>query len=108
MWMYPGPSYPDHPFSVELDGTEVNTQIQGIVAHGADPIFGSSPIPLREGVNSPWLSLLELTFICLCQFLFFQRIHVLMQDLGYTCSAPQELMVPEDAARREAAQAVMR
>jgi hypothetical protein len=27
MWMYLGPSCPDHPFSVELGDTENNTQI---------------------------------------------------------------------------------
>jgi hypothetical protein len=29
IWMYPGPSCPDHPFSTELEGTEINTQIRG-------------------------------------------------------------------------------
>jgi hypothetical protein len=27
--MYPGPSCPDCPFSIELDDTEINTQIKG-------------------------------------------------------------------------------
>jgi hypothetical protein len=53
MWMYPGPSCPDCPFSVELDGTEVNTHIRGVLAHGANLIFGSGPVPSREGVDNP-------------------------------------------------------
>jgi hypothetical protein len=55
MWMYPEPSYPDRPFSTELNNTEINTRIRGgrVLAHGADPNFGSDPIPLREGVVSP-------------------------------------------------------
>jgi hypothetical protein len=53
MWMYPGPSCPGHPFTTELDGIEVNTRIRGVLAHGADLIFGSGPFPLREGVDSP-------------------------------------------------------
>jgi hypothetical protein len=63
MWMYPGPSCPIHSFSIELDDTEINTQIRGIPAHGADLSFGFGLIPLREGVNCPWVSLLELIFI---------------------------------------------
>jgi hypothetical protein len=55
MWIYLGPSCPDHPFSTELDGTEINTWIQGVLAHGADQNFGSSPVLLGEGVDNPWV-----------------------------------------------------
>jgi hypothetical protein len=34
MWMYPGLSCPDHPFSLELDGTEINTWIRGSLLMG--------------------------------------------------------------------------
>jgi hypothetical protein len=74
MWMYLGPSCPDHPFSTELDNTEINTQIRGFLAHEVNQNSSSGPTPLREGVNSPWMSLLELTFVYLllaiikCQF----------------------------------------
>jgi hypothetical protein len=27
MWMYPGPSCPDHPFSAELGDTEINIRV---------------------------------------------------------------------------------
>jgi hypothetical protein len=87
MWMYPGPSCPNRPFNVELYVTEISTQIQGVLAHRANQIFCSGPVPLREGVNSPWVGLLELPFVCLCQFLCFQCVHIIMQDLGYTHSA---------------------
>jgi hypothetical protein len=48
------------------------------------------------------VSLLKLTFVYLCQILFFQRIRVLMKDFGFTRSAPRGVTLPEDAARREA------
>jgi hypothetical protein len=66
MWIYSGPSCPDHPFSTELGDTEINTQIRGVLAHGADLNLGSGLIPLREGIDSPWLSSLGLLFGCLC------------------------------------------
>jgi hypothetical protein len=31
MWMYPGPSCPDHPFYVELGDTKINTWIWGFL-----------------------------------------------------------------------------
>jgi hypothetical protein len=77
-WMYPGLSCPDCSFSVELYDTEINTRIRGVLAHGADMNFDFRPVPLREGLDSPCVSLHELTFVYLCQFLFFQCIHVLM------------------------------
>jgi hypothetical protein len=64
--MYPGSGYPDSSFSTELDSAEINTWIRGILVHGADQDPAPSLVPLREGVISPWVSLLELTFICLC------------------------------------------
>jgi hypothetical protein len=70
MWVYLGPSCPDRPFSVELGDMEVNTRIQGVLAHGVDQNLGSGLIPLREGVDNPWVSSLGLSFGCLCQFLF--------------------------------------
>jgi hypothetical protein len=71
--MYSGPSCPDSPFSVELVDAEINTLIWGrgggVLAYGADLIFGSGPVPLREGVDDPWVSPLEFTFVYLHQFL---------------------------------------
>jgi hypothetical protein len=93
MWMYPGPSCLDRPFSAELDNTEINTQIRGVLPHGADQNFGSGPVPIREGVDSPSVSLLELTSI---------YIRIIMHDLGYTRSAPRWVILPEDAARQKA------
>jgi hypothetical protein len=86
MWMYPGSSCLDHPFSTELDDTEINTRIQGVLTHGADLNFGSGPVPLREGVKIPWVSLLELILIYLCQFLLLKtRTFFSAQDLRYAC-----------------------
>jgi hypothetical protein len=48
-----GSSCPDHPFSVELCDMEINTQICGVLAHGADLNLGSSLIPIREGGRQP-------------------------------------------------------
>jgi hypothetical protein len=50
MWMYLGPCCPDRPFFAELGDTEINTQIWGVLAHGANLNFSSGPVPLREGV----------------------------------------------------------
>jgi hypothetical protein len=36
LWMYPGLSCPDHPFSTQLGDTEINTWIRGVLARGAD------------------------------------------------------------------------
>jgi hypothetical protein len=72
MWLYSGPSCPDHPFSAESGDMEINTWIWGVLAHGADLNFGSSPVPLREGVESPWVSPLKLILIYLCQFLLLK------------------------------------
>jgi hypothetical protein len=83
LWMYLGLSCPDHPFSVELDDTEINTQIRGVLAHGADHNFGSGPIPLREGVDNRCVSLLELTSICFVSIFASQHIRILMQGLRY-------------------------
>jgi hypothetical protein len=52
MWIYLGPSCPDRPFSVGL---------------GDDLNHGSDPIPLRVGVDNPWVSLLGPAFGYLCQ-----------------------------------------
>jgi hypothetical protein len=53
MRIYPGPNCPDHPFSARLGNMEINTQIRGVLAHGADQNFGSSLVPLRKWVYNP-------------------------------------------------------
>jgi hypothetical protein len=58
-----GTKLPDRSFSVELDDMEINARIRGILVHGVNQNFGPSLVPLREGVISPWVSLLELIFI---------------------------------------------
>jgi hypothetical protein len=83
MWMYLGPSCPDNPFSAEFVDMEVNTWIRGVPAHGVNSNFGSDPAPLREGVDSFWVSLLELTSICLCRFLLISAYTFLCRILGY-------------------------
>jgi hypothetical protein len=58
-----------------------------------------------EGVDNPWVSLLELTFHFFYQFLFFQCICVLMKVLVYVRSAlrgERGVSLPEDVARRVA------
>jgi hypothetical protein len=103
MWMYPGPSCHNRSFSVKLGDTEINTRIQGVLAHGTDLNFGSNPVPLTEGVKSPWVSPLELILVYLCQFLLL-RTHTFFfaQDLGYAHSTPRWVTLPEDVARQEA------
>jgi hypothetical protein len=55
--MHPGPSCLDRPFSAELGDTEINTQIRGVIAPGANLSLGSGPVALRERVDSSWVSL---------------------------------------------------
>jgi hypothetical protein len=40
----------------ELGDTDVNTWVHGLHAHGAILNLGTGPVPLREGVNSSWVS----------------------------------------------------
>jgi hypothetical protein len=64
--MYLEPSCPNHPFPEELGDTEINTRIFGVLAHGVVLNLGVNPIPLWEGVNSPWVCLLGHALGCLC------------------------------------------
>jgi hypothetical protein len=54
----------------------------GALAHRADQNFCSGSVPLREGVDSPWVSLLELTSACLCQFLLLNAYTFLCRIFG--------------------------
>jgi hypothetical protein len=56
MWRYPGPSCPNCSFSAELIDAEFDTQVRKILALGVNRHSGSSLIPLRDGVVSPWVS----------------------------------------------------
>jgi hypothetical protein len=86
MRMYQGPSCPDHPFSVELGDTEINTRIWGILAHGAVMNIGSSLVPLTEGVESPWVSLLEIILVCLHQFLLLKTCVFVLCPGSWVCT----------------------
>jgi hypothetical protein len=80
MWMYLGPSYPDHPFSKELGDMEINTRIHRVLAHGVNLNPGYDPTPLREGVDNTCVSPLGPIFNSLCQywslntFMFLRRV----------------------------------
>jgi hypothetical protein len=102
MWMYPMPSCPDYPFSIELGDTEINTQIRGVLAHVTDLNLGSSPIPLREGVDSPWVSLLGLSLGYLCWFLLLTMCMFPHRISGKHTAPCGGVTLPEDVARREA------
>jgi hypothetical protein len=65
IWMYPGPGYSDRIFSVELDNAEIDTQGRRILSLGGHRNSSPSPIPLREGVASPWVSPLNCVNFCL-------------------------------------------
>jgi hypothetical protein len=60
IWMYLGPSCSDHSFSAELNNVEIETLVQRILTLEAHRNSSPSPIPLREGVASPWVSPLKL------------------------------------------------
>jgi hypothetical protein len=54
--MYLGPTCPNHPFSEGFGHAEINTQIQMVLAPGANLNLGAGPTPLSEGVDSTRLS----------------------------------------------------
>jgi hypothetical protein len=66
MWLYPGPSCPDHLFSEELSDAEINTWIHKVLAHGFDRNPGDGPTPFWEGVNNNWVSPFAFIFGSLC------------------------------------------
>jgi hypothetical protein len=53
----------------------------------ADLSLGSSPVPMRERVDNPYVSLLGLAFSYLCQPLFLDESMFLRRDSG-TLIAP--------------------
>jgi hypothetical protein len=62
----------------------------------ADWDFGSGTVPLREGVKSPWVSSLKLTFIYLCQFLLLNACALLHRIL---CQVFQRALDCESRAK---------
>jgi hypothetical protein len=67
MCMYLEPSCPDRRFFEELSNVEINTWIHMDLAPGANSNLGAGPTPLREGVDSTWVSPLGPILDCLCQ-----------------------------------------
>jgi hypothetical protein len=78
-------SCPNHPFYEELGDTKINTQILGVLAHGA--VLNLSTSPLSEGVDSPCISPLRTTFSYLCQF-WFLNVCVLTCKVSGVFTAP--------------------
>jgi hypothetical protein len=102
MCVYLGPGYPDRSFCTELDDVEINTRIRGILVYGADLNSGPNPIPLREGIIIPWVSLLKLVFVWWCHFPFF-LMHTRYCEGSRVCAqCPWGVTLHEDVARREA------
>jgi hypothetical protein len=97
MWMYPGPSYPDHPFS---EDTEINNQIYKVLAHVANLNLGAAPAPIREGVDNTLVSSPGPTFGCLCQF-WFQMRSCYYAGSRVCSQHPAGVTLPEDTARWE-------
>jgi hypothetical protein len=52
MRMYPGPSYLDHPFYVELDDMKINTQVGGSLLIGLIRIL-AQPTPFKGRGGQP-------------------------------------------------------
>jgi hypothetical protein len=52
MWMYPGLSCPDRPFSKELSAIEVDAQIHKVLDLGVNPNPRDNPVPLQRGVTN--------------------------------------------------------
>jgi hypothetical protein len=86
MWMYSGSSYPDCPISEDLGDMEVNTRICRVHADGTIQNLSTSPAPLREGVDNPWVSPFGPTFGYLCQFWLLNAFMLLGRVLGVFAS----------------------
>jgi hypothetical protein len=99
MWIYPGPSCPDSPFSEKLGGMEINTWVPGVLAHGAILNVGTGPVPLREGVDNPWVSSLKPTFSYLCRFWFLNVCVFLRMVLGMFVALHGVVTLPDDVVR---------
>jgi hypothetical protein len=100
--MHPGPCCPDRPFPEDLGDTKIRTRIQGVLAHGANQNLGSGPVPLMEGVDSPWVSPLGPTFGYLCQFLFLNVCVFSRRVSDVLIASHGGGTLLEDVARREA------
>jgi hypothetical protein len=94
--MYPRSSCLNCSFSEELGNTETNTQIRRVLAHGAILSLGTSPAPLRERVDSPWVSPLGPTFDYMCQFRFLSVFMFLHRVLCVCSQHPEGVTLPED------------
>jgi hypothetical protein len=81
-----GPSCSNHSFSAEFGDAEIDIWIWRILALGAHQNSGPSPIPLREGVISPWVSPFELASTRFCQFLPFLMLNAFMCRVLGVCT----------------------
>jgi hypothetical protein len=104
MWMYPGPSCPDHPSSEELSAVEVHSWIHKVLDLGVNLNPRAGPTPLQGGVASDRVSTLGPISVAF-MILSFHCARDLMQGLGGGRSEPRDADPPEDAARREAKRA---
>jgi hypothetical protein len=87
MWMHSGPSCLDHLFSQSSVIQRSTPEFEGSLLMGFDLNLGSDLIPLWEGVDSPWVSLLGLSFDYLCRFLFL-TICVFLCRISGTLTMP--------------------
>jgi hypothetical protein len=100
--MYLGPCCPGHPFSEELDDTEINTQIHEVLTHGAVLNLGTGHIPRRDVVDNPMVSLLRPTFGYLHQFWFLNVCVFLRRVSGVFVAPRRGVTLHEDAVSKEA------
>jgi hypothetical protein len=98
MWLYSGLCFPNRSFSKELSAADINTQIHKVLDHGANSDHGVGPAPLREGVASTRVSLLE-SISAAYAILSFHHARGLAQGLGGARSVPRGANLPEDTVR---------
>jgi hypothetical protein len=88
MWMYPGSSCLDHPFSEELGDAEINTRIHRVLAHGVDLNPRAGPASLREGVDSTRVRLFAFAFGNLCKLICSWHSRPLIGSCVFSQCAP--------------------
>jgi hypothetical protein len=81
MWMYLGPSCLDRPLSIELDDTEINTQIQGGPCSWGQLEFWLWPSPFKGRGQQRLGESAQVHFHMLVSISASQRTRILVHDL---------------------------
>jgi hypothetical protein len=100
MWLYPGPSCPDCPFSEELNVTEVDSWVHKVLDLWVNPNSGAGPAVLQEGVANVRVSTLYSILVAF-MILSFHWACGLPRGLEGGRGEPCDVDSPKEKVRRE-------